>query len=102
MLGLAIHYYIVVYHKNNCCLFIAYGDLWIHGGGNSGQLQIQNSNGQWAAICDAGFDDDDGDVACRQLGYLRSSNVYTYGYVYVITAVFNRDGKCYTIVVITE
>ena len=65
------------YHNNNCYLFIAFGDLRIYEGGDSGQLQIQNSDGQWGAICDTGFDDDAGDVACRQLGYVQSSDVYS-------------------------
>ena len=54
-----------------------YGDLRINGGGKSGQLEF-NRIGYWGAVCSDGFDDDAGDVACRQLGYLRSSDVYVY------------------------
>ena len=52
------------------------GTLRIVGGKRSGQLQYYNGT-NWGGICRNGFDDDDGDVACRQLGYLRSSDLYT-------------------------
>ena len=52
-----------------------YGDLRINGGGKSGQLEFYYYG--WGAVCKDGFDDDAGDVACRQLGYVRSSDVYT-------------------------
>ena len=57
---------------------IAYGNIRISGGGKSGQLEFQNSSGDWGAVCKDGFDDDAGDVACRQLGYTQSSDIYTY------------------------
>jgi len=54
---------------------IAYGDLRINGGGSSGRLEFQNFDGRWGTVCDNGFDDDEADVACRQLGYRRASSV---------------------------
>ena len=51
-----------------------YGDLRIIGGTESGQLEFYRY--RWGIICKDGFDDDAGDVACRQLGYARSSDVY--------------------------
>ena len=56
---------------------LEYGDLRINGGGSSGRLEIEDRSGRWGTICDYGFDDDAGDVACSQLGYDRSSDVYT-------------------------
>ena len=49
----------------------------INGGGNSGRLEMEDRSGRWGTICDSGFDDDAGDVACSQLGYDRSFDVYT-------------------------
>ena len=66
------------YCSNIGYLSIALGDLRIREGGNSGQLEIQSSSSEWSAICDTGFDDDAGDVACRQLGYIQSSDVHSY------------------------
>ena len=57
--------------------YLEYGDLRISGGGSSGRLEIQDRSGRWGTICDSGFDDNAGDVACSQLGYDRSSDVYT-------------------------
>ena len=60
-------------------VFIAnYGDLRIVGGCDSGQLQFDTGSNNWGAICTTGFDDEAGDVACRQLGYVRPTDVYTY------------------------
>ena len=58
------------------------GDLQISGGDKSGQLQFDRGSGDWGtgAVCKDGFDDYAGDVACRQLGYAQSSDVYTYTY----------------------
>jgi len=47
----------------------------ISGGGDSGRLEFKLSNGTWGTVCSQGFDDDAGDVACKQLGYLRSSDI---------------------------
>ena len=57
-------------------LSVAYGDLRISGGGRSGLLQFYDRG--WGAVCKDGFDDDAGDVACRQLGYVRFSDVSVY------------------------
>ena len=69
----------VVFHDNNNYFSIAYryGDLRIVGGGDSGQLQFYSIDGYWGAICGYGFDDNAGDVACRQLGYEQAEDVYT-------------------------
>ena len=63
-----------------CSLYIAYGDLRLRGGADEsdGRLEFDSGFGGWGVICTTGFDDDAGDVACRQLGYVRSSDVYTY------------------------
>ena len=62
--------------------YVAFGDLRISGGGKSGRLEFRRSSGSWVSVCRYGFDDDAGDVACRQLGYIQSTDVYTYdGYV---------------------
>ena len=75
---------ILTYYKYNhipCiytrCIVLEYSDLRISGGGNSGRLEIQDEAGRWGTICSRGFDDDAGGVACSQLGYHRSSRVYT-------------------------
>jgi len=47
----------------------------IYGGGDSGRLEFQLVNGTWGTVCSQGFDDDAGDVACKQLGYRRSTDV---------------------------
>ena len=56
-------------------IFIAYGDLTING---DGRLLFDNGT-KWGIVCTFGFDDMAGDVACRQLGYVRSTNVYADG-----------------------
>ena len=69
-----------------CYNNLEYGDLRINGGGKSGRLEIQDDDERWGTICNKGFDDDAGDVACSQLGYSRSSDVYTdRGYAYNVT-----------------
>ena len=64
-------------NKAPISIILEYGDLRIDGGGSSGRLEIQDERGDWGTICDRGFDDDAGDVACSQLGYAGSSDVYT-------------------------
>jgi len=54
---------------------IDYGSLRITGGGDSGRLEFQDADGVWGTVCGHGFGDDAGDVACRQLGYLRAKDV---------------------------
>ena len=55
-----------------------YGELQISSRGKSGPLEFYNGS-NWGAICTNGFNDDAGDVACKQLGYRGSSVVYDYG-----------------------
>ena len=55
---------------------VDYGDLRIYGGGDSGRLEFRLDNGTWGTVCNEGFDDDAGDVACIQLGYRQSSDVF--------------------------
>lgn len=62
----------------------AFADVRITEGGNSGRLEFQDSDGNWGTVCRDGFDDDAGDVACDQLGYLGASDVSTYGSAPVI------------------
>ena len=57
-----------------------YGDLRINGDGDSGRLEFKRSDGSWGTVCDDGFDNDAGDVACRQLGYKRLGSVNKYDY----------------------
>ena len=56
---------------------VKHGAIRIVGSSRSGKLQFYNGR-EWGSVCINGFDDDAGDVACRQLGYLRSSDVYIY------------------------
>ena len=60
-------------------IILEYGDLRISGGGESGRLEIQDKHKRWGTICNKGFDDDAAYVACSQLGYSRSTDVYTTG-----------------------
>ena len=53
-------------------------DVRIYEGGDSGRLDFQLDDGRWGTVCKSGFDDNAGDVACDQLGYLRVDDVYTY------------------------
>lgn len=55
-----------------------YGAIRINGGGDSGQLEFRDYDGDWGTVCDRGFDREAADVACKQLGYRRSSKVYTH------------------------
>ena len=57
---------------------IEYGDLRIREGSDSGLLEFDIGYYEWHPICKDGFDDDAGDVACRQLGYAWLSDVYVY------------------------
>ena len=59
-------------------MFIAYGDLRIRGGGKSGRLEFKSYSSSWASVCRSGFNDYAADIACRQLGYLQSTDVFTY------------------------
>ncbi|XP_065913381.1 galectin-3-binding protein A-like [Dysidea avara] len=52
-----------------------YGSLRITDGGDSGRLEFQDADGVWGTVCGNGFGEDAGDVACRQLGYLRAEDV---------------------------
>ena len=58
---------------------IALGDIHITEGGSHGRLEFQDDDGSWGTVCKDGFNDDAGDVACDQLGYIRATDVYTYG-----------------------
>ena len=73
---------IAVLHCWNCyniyIFSVAYGDLRIREGSDSGLLEFDAANDGWLPICRDGFDNDAGDVACRQLGYVEASDVYTY------------------------
>ena len=56
---------------------VYYGELRISGGSESGRLEFYDGS-KWGAVCTNGFGDVAGGVACRQLGYEKSSGVYTY------------------------
>ena len=43
---------------------------------SEGRLEVF-FNGQWGGVCSSGFDQSDGDVVCRQLGYTHSEDVST-------------------------
>ena len=62
---------------------IAFGDIRINGDGRSGRLEFRDIVG-WSTVCAGGFDDNAGEVACRQLGYVRSSDVQSYGDRYIV------------------
>ena len=53
-----------------------YGDLKIYKGGKSGGLLFEDED--WIPICENGFDDNAGVVACRQLGYESYSGLLSY------------------------
>jgi len=58
----------------NSCIYVfspilGYGDVWITGGGNSGRLEFKDQSGTWGTVCDIGFSQRVGEVACRQLEY---------------------------------
>ena len=77
-------YYDIAYNQLFCLgvqflvFSIAFGDVRINDGGSSGRLEFQIDNGKWGTVCRSGFNNDAGDVACRQLGYVQSSDVYSY------------------------
>ena len=43
-----------------------------------GRLEVLY-NGEWGTVSNSGFDRQDADIACRQLGYNGSAAVYTHG-----------------------
>ena len=47
----------------------------ISGDGHPGRLEFQLADGTWGTVCSQGFNDDAGDVACKQLGYRRSDDI---------------------------
>ena len=65
-------------HNNNGYSPIAQGDIRISGGGKSGLLQFDKGDDDWGAACGFGFYDHAGSLACAQLGYEGSSDVFTY------------------------
>ena len=67
-------------------LSLGYGDIRILGDGDSGELLFEEYEYNWNTVCVTGFGDNAGDVACRHLGYQRSTDVYTYA-EYVILAI---------------
>ena len=49
-------------------------------------MEFDTGDGDWIPICRNGFDDNAGDVACKQLGYKQSDELSTYQiirYVYL-------------------
>ena len=69
------------YHINVwVCILISIDNgelqIWFSKGGKN--LASDRGSGDWGTICKDGFDDDAGDVACKQLGYVQFSDVYTY------------------------
>lgn len=57
-------------------VLVGFGNLRIYGGGDTGRLEFRLDNGTWGTVCNEGFDDQAGDVACAQLGYRQSSDVF--------------------------
>ncbi len=52
------------------------GDLRLVGTSNSGRLEIYlSTQGGWGTVCDDSFDLFEGDIACRQLGFLYADRV---------------------------
>ena len=59
---------------------IDYGDVWItptlgEDKPTHGRLEFKDHNGEWGTICDAGFTERAGNVACKQLGFARAEKV---------------------------
>ena len=58
-----------------------YGNLWITGAVLSegkpiqGRLEFEDHNGVWGTVCDVGFTKRAGNVACKQLGFVRAEKV---------------------------
>ena len=95
MLSYSIHtcMHILMYNNYNYnnynynSIAAKYGAIRIVGNSRSGELQFYNGS-NWGSVCKDGFYDDAGDVACRELGYLRFSGVYFYAkYVTLLTVV---------------
>ena len=80
-----------------CLSTESFGDVRITGGGDSGRLEFWSSSSRWGTVCRNGFNDDAADVACRQLDYVQSDDVYTYSgkyvdiYFIVYSLLCNRD-----------
>ena len=54
-------------------LTVGYGDL-LREHGTAGRLEFYNGS-TWGAVCADGFDNEAGEVACKQLGYAQSTNM---------------------------
>ena len=63
---------------------VGYGDIRI-GEGDYGELMFEDRDDNWKAVCNNGFDDNAGDVACKQLGFKRSTGVYVYSEYVILT-----------------
>ncbi|KAK2168009.1 hypothetical protein LSH36_21g02016 [Paralvinella palmiformis] len=65
-------------------------------GKNEGRIEVFNS-GRWTTICDDDFDDDDADVACRQLGFVggwaRNAAFYGSGSGFIAVTKLNCSGS---------
>ena len=77
------HISIFLYVSRRECLKLEYfstdyGDLKYDDDSDSVVLEFDAGNGDWIPICRDGFDDNAGDVACKQLGHERSSELSTY------------------------
>ena len=46
---------------------------------------FKDHDDNWKAVCNNGFDDNAGDVACKQLGFKRSTGVYVYAEYVILT-----------------
>ena len=58
-----------------------YGDLWITGSDLNkgtpvqGRLEFEGHDGVWGTVCDVGFTERAGNVACKQIGFVRAEKV---------------------------